>query len=182
MTKTERGMLRSAARARGDKTYTTGQPCARGHDGERFVSNYSCIACMSENSITWARKNHARLKGGMVAWRLKNRPRVSASHRQWLSENRPSTVIHKANRRARKTASPGRLSKGIAEKLLALQRGRCAGCRSLLNSKFHLDHKEPLAGGGTNVDSNMQLLCVPCNLSKHARDPIEFMQSRGFLL
>jgi hypothetical protein len=28
----------------------------------------------------------------------------------------------------------------------------------------------------------LQLLCRPCNLSKSARDPIEFMQERGMLL
>jgi hypothetical protein len=29
---------------------------------------------------------------------------------------------------------------------------------------------------------NVQLLCPPCNLKKHAKDPIQFMQERGFLL
>ena len=33
--------------------------------------------------------------------------------------------------------------------------------------------------GGTE---RYELLCEACNLSKHARDPMEFMQSRGYLL
>ena len=41
---------------------------------------------------------------------------------------------------------------------------------------------KPLARGGTNQRTNLQLLCPPCNLSKSAKDPIDFMQSRGFLL
>lgn len=42
--------------------------------------------------------------------------------------------------------------------------------------------EKPLARGGTNQRTNLQLLCPPCNLSKSAKDPIDFMQSRGFLL
>ena len=32
------------------------------------------------------------------------------------------------------------------------------------------------------LDTNIQLLRATCNTSKGAKDPIEFMQSRGFLL
>jgi hypothetical protein len=34
----------------------------------------------------------------------------------------------------------------------------------------------------TNDKYNLQLLCAPCNLSKRAKDPIEFNQSLGLLL
>ena len=47
---------------------------------------------------------------------------------------------------------------------------------------MHLDHKVPLAAGGANEFGNLQLLCPRCNLAKSARDPLDFMQSRGFLL
>jgi hypothetical protein len=33
-----------------------------------------------------------------------------------------------------------------------------------------------------HTDFNVQLLCATCNLNKNAKDPIDFMQSRGFLL
>lgn len=71
----------------------------------------------------------------------------------------------------------------IQDKLLVLQRGRCACCRcDLRNEKYHLDHHMPLALGGAHDDRNMQLLCKTCNLSKHSKHPVDFMQSRGFLL
>lgn len=35
---------------------------------------------------------------------------------------------------------------------------------------------------GSNTDDNIQLLCKTCNLSKGAKHPIDFMQSKGFLL
>ncbi len=36
--------------------------------------------------------------------------------------------------------------------------------------------------GGPHRASNLQLLCMPCNRRKNARDPIDHMQSLGFLL
>jgi len=45
-----------------------------------------------------------------------------------------------------------------------------------------MDHIVPLAKGGKNIDSNIQLTCPKCNLEKNSKDPIEFMQSRGYLL
>lgn len=40
----------------------------------------------------------------------------------------------------------------------------------------------PLWMGGANTDENMQLLRAVCNMQKSAKHPIDFMQSRGFLL
>ena len=66
---------------------------------------------------------------------------------------------------------------------MKLQKGKCACCRtSLLEVKHHVDHIEPLSRGGANDDGNIQLLCATCNLQKGAKDPIEFMRLKGFLL
>ena len=70
----------------------------------------------------------------------------------------------------------------IVEKLLKLQKGKCPCCSLPLGDDFHLDHKMPLALGGDHVDDNMQLLKARCNMQKRASNPIDFMQSRGFLL
>jgi 5-methylcytosine-specific restriction endonuclease McrA len=85
--------------------------------------------------------------------------------------------------RARKQSAHGRLSKDIVPRLMALQKGKCACCReSLRKTGKHIDHVMPLSAGGHNTDDNVQLLCPACNCSKNARHPIDFMQSRGFLL
>jgi len=41
-------MTRTEALNAGLKRYTTGNPCLRGHNGERFVSTGGCVACGRE--------------------------------------------------------------------------------------------------------------------------------------
>lgn len=89
------------------------------------------------------------------------------------------TRIYYMNRKARDGFQ--RASPEIVQTLGRLQRWRCAVCAVKL-VKYEVDHIVPLAKGGTNQDSNLQLLCVSCNRTKQAIDPIEFMQRRGFLL
>ena len=87
------------------------------------------------------------------------------------------------NRRARLAGLMGSVSAGIEASLAKKQRGLCACCRAkLLGSTSHLDHVMPLALGGKHEDENLQLLCATCNLSKGAKHPIAFMQSKGRLL
>ena len=74
------------------------------------------------------------------------------------------------------------LSTGIIDKLYKLQKGKCTCCGIKLGDKYHLDHIIPVSKGGTNTDDNVQLLKDTCNMSKSARDPIEYMQSKGYLL
>lgn len=76
----------------------------------------------------------------------------------------------------------GVLSSDITDKLLVLQKWRCACCRKSLKGGFHLDHIVPLSKGGLNVNQNVQLLTPECNLRKSAKDPITYMQEKGFLL
>lgn len=98
----------------------------------------------------------------------------------WHEANPKANSAYGQNRRAR--ISGKRISPTIGAKLLSLQKGKCACCRTNLGKSFHLDHVIPLALGGENIDSNIQLLCKTCNLKKHAKHPVDFMQSRGYLL
>jgi len=129
----------------------------------------------------WYAENRDKAKANSAAWAAANPDKAKANVAKWYAANAESNRLYSHNRRAREREVGGRLSKGLAEKLFKLQRGKCACCgvKIVVN---HLDHRIPVALGGPNEDWNMQLLCPPCNLSKHAKDPIDFMQSRGFLL
>jgi 5-methylcytosine-specific restriction endonuclease McrA len=111
-----------------------------------------------------------------------NVDRMRVKNAKWRAVNSEAIRIYSQNRRARVRAAAGSLSIGITQKLFKLQKGKCACCGAPLGKKYHLDHITPLFKGGTNTDGNVQLLTQTCNLQKSARDPIDFMQSRGFLL
>ena len=50
------------------------------------------------------------------------------------------------------------------------QKGKCNGCRRKLPMDlYEIDHIHPVAKGGGNELSNLQLLCPPCNRSKGAK-------------
>lgn len=111
------------------------------------------------------------------------RKRHESKRKTWLKKHPHLRRIYEQKRRAKKRATGGSVSTDIVKRLMKSQRQRCACCMvALKETSYHLDHIIPIARGGRNIDRNIQLLCVPCNLAKSSRDPIEFMQSRGFLL
>lgn len=117
----------------------------------------------------------------IAKWQKANPLKANAKSAKWREANPEARRIYEHNRKER--ASGGRLSSGLSAKLFKLQRGKCAcGCGKPLGDEYHLDHRMPIALGGTNSDDNMQLLRKLCNLQKSKKHPIDFMQSRGFLI
>ena len=127
--------------------------------------------------------NPDKVKAARAKWKAKNPEKVKKHSAKWRAARHEVRRIHEQNRRARKREAGGRLSAGLAERLYKLQRGKCAcGCGKPLGNDYHLDHRMPIAMCGVNEDWNIQLLTAACNMQKNAKHPIEFMQSRGFLL
>lgn len=129
----------------------------------------------------WKSENSERVARVKREWTEKNKEKIAARMKVYASENKGALKIIAQNRRAKKQAG-GILSKGIAEKLMVMQKGKCVICRKNLNGDFQLDHIIPIALGGLNIDENIQLLHGTCNRQKHARDPIVHMQSLGLLI
>jgi 5-methylcytosine-specific restriction endonuclease McrA len=125
-------------------------------------------------------KNKERERKNNASRREANKEKIKIKKADYYSKNRDDYRLRWQSRRTLK--SNGVLSKGLTKKLFELQRGRCACCGKPLGDDYHLDHIMPLALGGANEDKNMQLLRQRCNNQKHAKDPIAFMQERGFLL
>jgi len=128
--------------------------------------NGRCTPCAQSRYLRWVETNPSR----SLEIRAK-----------WAKKNPEKRRIFSQNRRALVKSNGGKLSNNIAEKLLKLQQGKCACCYNQLE-KYHLDHIMPVSLGGENKDRNIQLLCPTCNLQKNAKHPIDFMQSKGFLL
>lgn len=130
----------------------------------------------------WAAANKDKIKAMNTTYIAAYPERKKASSAKYRKANPGKRIIYEQNRRAIKRDSGGNLSHGLASKLLKLQHGKCPCCNQPLGDDYHLDHIMPLALGGPNIDSNIQLLRQRCNNQKHAKHPIDFMQQRGFLL
>ena len=133
-------------------------------------------------NAAWRAANLDRAKARDAAWYAANKDHAQATQAMWRAANPEAQRIIQQNRRARKKKVGGKLSGGLSAKLFKLQKGKCPCCNQPLGDDYHLDHKMPLALGGANVDDNMQLLRAFCNFQKSKKHPVEFMQSRGFLL
>lgn len=130
----------------------------------------------------WYTANPDKRKAAVAAWAAANPDKKKATDAVWRAANPEAQRVHNQNRRARKRKAGGTLSKGLAAKLFKLQKGKCPCCKQSLGADCHLDHKMPLALGGSNTDNNMQLMRAVCNMQKNAKHPVDFMQSRGYLL
>jgi 5-methylcytosine-specific restriction endonuclease McrA len=134
-------------------------------------------------NLAWQKANPEKVRAAAKRWYYANKEKVLAANAAWYKANPLASRRLRHSKRARKKANGGKLSPGIALKLFSLQRGKCAICKkSLRKTGFHLDHVIPLSRGGANIDRNIQLTCPTCNIKKGSKDPIAFMQSRGFLL
>ena len=131
-----------------------------------------------EKQRAWREANKQYEAGKQRAWREANPEYFLEYSRAWHLAN-PEKV---RNAKAKRMAAPGVITPGWIPKLLELQRWTCAVCNVDLRFGYHLDHIYPIARGGLNTDYNLQALCPTCNLQKNDKDPIDFMQSRGFLL
>ncbi len=168
--------------------------CKRLHDAKYRIKNKEKI---NERNKQWA-KNHPleakaskaryrdanaeKIRTALMQWRKENVLKIRADQAVYRAANLDLVRIHAHNRRALIANSGGKLSKGLAKKLFELQKGMCPCCGDSLGEDYHMDHKIPLALGGSNVDDNIQLLRPLCNAKKGVSHPVDFMQSKGFLI
>lgn len=155
---------------------------------ERVLQN--CAEYRKKNAAAIKARKANDYKKNIEAERLrkaaaykKNAEKVKAAVAKYQAANPEKVRVFHQNRRIRKLEGEGRLSSDLIPRLMKLQKSKCAVCKvDLTNTVFHLDHHMPLALGGPHEDSNTQLLCATCNCQKGAKHPVDFMQSRGFLI
>jgi 5-methylcytosine-specific restriction endonuclease McrA len=153
---------------------------------EFYAGRTECKPC--KKAISWASKKkrmerdsaYREARNAEISeWKRLNPEKVRA----WKAAWRRTPVARVASRLRERLARP--VGRGVARHcrdLLVRQKWLCAVCAGDLRDGKHLDHIIPIAAGGGSVAGNFQWLCQPCNLAKSARNPIEFMQSRGLLL
>lgn len=195
--------------ALGVRHFFTGIPCTRGHVAKRYASTGQCTECQYLHRLNWKSNNpekeaESRLQS-VRAWALRNpdrkrdlarksnaKPSVSANNvaraKRWRDKNpeqaRNSRLVSDRNRRSRKRGAEGIHNAEDIANILKRQKYKCAECRVSVRKieKRHVDHIVPLALGGSNWPSNLQILCSACNLHKAAKDPLVFARQKGRLI
>jgi len=205
-------ITRAEAKAAGLKRFFTGKPCKQGHLSEQYVSTPNCIECATirrtqnpeanratrkawcvrnpekvrEEKRTYYARNPDRKKASAAKTRAKNpekaRANKNAWSKAWAKANPEKRSIYRRNNRAIRLSAEGSHTLEDVQRIYSAQKGKCACCKTKVGKKYHVDHIQPLAKGGNNWPSNLQILCPTCNIRKNALDPVEFMQSRGMLL
>ena len=140
------------------------KPCKKALDAARYIAKLE------------------KIKARNAVYRESHRDSARAYSVAYRAANPEAKRIQNQTRRANELRVGGKLSRGLSGKLFKLQKGKCPCCGFALGKNFHMDHIIPLSRGGSNTDENMQLLRSRCNQQKTNLHPVDFMQSRGFLL
>lgn len=167
-----------------------GAVCGKGHDGTRYVSTSMCVGCSKshyERNKEKKAKQYLEVKDQIKERKAarareyyrENRDRLLAQQKQYYESNKELWNLKAHKRRA--AGLPNHIPLSDIRKLRSLQKNKCPVCKQEL-IKYHIDHIKPLSKGGKHEFNNLQLLCPTCNLTKLAKDPVAFMQSKGYLL
>ncbi len=118
----------------------------------------------------------------LAQYRLDNKERIKAYIKNHYMNNKEVYYAHNRARRAKLKAVGGAHTAQDILRMMKMQKYKCAYCHASILSNKHVDHIMPIALGGGNDISNIQILCATCNLRKGAKDPIKFRQEAGALL
>lgn len=150
-----------------NQKYFQGDPCPDGHDGLRWTHNGACVHCTNSASREFRRTDEG--KNYIRKWRISNVTKVRNYNR---------------NSKAKRKGAEGRHTAEDVAEILRKQKFKCAECGISIRerSSRHVDHIMPIALGGSNWPSNLQVLCVTCNLQKSDQHPSVFARSKGRLV
>jgi 5-methylcytosine-specific restriction endonuclease McrA len=136
----------------------------------------------NQNSRNWTSANPEKKRESSRRYMMKlGREAKRLKLNAWRAKNPEANRAGIAKRRKLIADSPDHYTGDDVREVMRLQRYSCASCATSVREKYHVDHHIPIKLGGDNSRSNIQILCPTCNLTKNAKHPVDFMQSRGFL-
>jgi hypothetical protein len=127
-------------------------------------------------SRKWAAANPERTLARAYKWREENKARHSENIRRWREENPDKVRATWVKSRVKREGAAGSHTAADIQVILKSQNGLCVYCGIDITGCYTVDHVVPLARGGTNWSSNIQLTCLSCNCSKHAKTHEEYIE------
>lgn len=158
------------------------------YEANKEKHNETCRKYYKENKEKLAEYYKARYhenidseKKRQKEYRIANKEKIQARHAERYQQNKEYFRAAWHKRRARLRNADGSHTKEDIQFILEKQKGKCVTCAVCITTDYSVDHITPLSKGGSNNKDNIQLLCKSCNSSKGNKDPIEFMQTLGYL-
>lgn len=137
-----------------------------------------CRRCARMQAKQYRDNNPDKIREFRRTYRVNNpdkaRDRDRKYHLDLMRINPDRVRAYRQNRRARKLQNGGNHTAADIQAQYKSQRGKCWWCGKKVGDKYHVDHRVPLARGGSNAPENLVIACPKCNLSKGARLPHEW--------
>lgn len=147
----------------------------REHSRNYYIENRAAILAYQE----FYRSTHRvelRQKALVYYNKTKNTPKRKEYNRAYHRVYNQREYVKRngrIRRQLRKTAE-GTFTIQDVRAIYDSQNGLCWWCGQFVGTSYHIDHRIPLARGGTNFPNNLCISCVKCNLSKGAKMPWEW--------
>lgn len=129
----------------------------------------------------WHENNKDRVARRKRAFKEANREVIKERLRKWHSANPNWRRAAENRRRARKLSAGGCYTTIDVQQQYDAQKGQCYYCKCQVGDSYHVDHAIPLSRGGSNGPENIVIACQPCNQSKGAKLPHEWVQGGRLL-
>lgn len=132
-----------------------------------------------ESKRRYYQANAVALNEKRRKWRKDNPDKVRKSWRDWENKNTDKLRIcaraRQHRRREHKLRNGGTHTASDIQAQYDNQHGKCWWCgKKIKDTKYHVDHRVPLARGGSNAPENLVIACPKCNQSKGAKLPHEW--------
>ena len=142
---------------------------------KRYTEKHS--AKVKDRNARWRAANREHLLAGKLEWYQANKDRLKPLYEAYRAEHPEYARISCHKRKARLKDAPGTCSRKQFLAKIEYHGYRCYLCKTSLTIKeLHMDHRKPIARGGTNWPANLAPACGPCNLSKSHKTEKEFRQ------
>jgi hypothetical protein len=159
---------RNAARMAAGMTYTTGEPCSRGHTGPRYSANQTCVVCTQEQQARAEIIRRERMKA-QPDFSVHRRAQKATSNRGYCKRNRGKKNAEWAKYRADKLQ---RTPKWADLEMIRKIYDTSTWITKVTGLEHHVDHIIPMRGklvSGLHIAENLRVLPGPENLAKGSK-------------
>lgn len=129
-----------------------------------------------QKTAEYRERNKRRKREYDREYRARTAEQQAQRSEEWRARNpQKRRAIVRQYRARRRMQEAGGVSTGALANWTEAMPKVCFYCGDGCADNFHVDHFVPLSKGGPHVLTNLRIACAPCNLSKSARDPMEWM-------